>query len=147
MTETVRRELQIPRSPEKVWRAIANSASLAQWMYPNNFEPVIGHQFNFHVPPNPKMKFDGLVVDCKVLQCDPPRQLVFSWSAGGAVVDTKVSFYLEPDGEGTRLLFEHSGFDLEQPFGSQAFKGATYGWAKMLEQLSDLVIAENVERS
>ena len=37
-------------------------------------------------------------------------RLVFSWSAGGPVVDTRVSFRLEPDGEGTRFLFEHSGF-------------------------------------
>ena len=46
-----------------------------------------------------------------------------------------MSFRLEPDGDGTRLFFEHSGFDVSQPWGEQAFKGAEYGWAKMLKQL------------
>jgi hypothetical protein len=47
-----------------------------------------------------------------------------------------VSFRLEPDGDGTRLVFEHSGFDLSHPFGEQAFKGAEFGWAKMFKQLA-----------
>jgi hypothetical protein len=50
-----------------------------------------------------------------------------------------VSFRLEPEGTGTRLFFEHSGFDVSLPFGQQAFKGAEYGWAKMLGQLVDVI--------
>jgi uncharacterized protein YndB with AHSA1/START domain len=53
-----------------------------------------------------------------------------------------VSFRLEPAGDGTRLCFEHSGFDLSQPFGDQALRGAEFGWAKMLKQLST-VLANN----
>jgi hypothetical protein len=45
-----------------------------------------------------------------------------------------VSFRLEPDGDGTRLVFEHSGFDLSQPWSDQAVQGAEFGWAKMLER-------------
>ena len=86
------------------------------------------------------VNFDGLVVRCEVLECEPPSRLAFSWSAGGLVETRSVSFRLEPDGEGTRLLFEHSGFDVSQPFGEQAFKGAEFGWAKMLSQL-DAVVA------
>jgi hypothetical protein len=51
-----------------------------------------------------------------------------------------VSFRLEPDGEGTRIHFEHSGFDVAVPHGEQAFKGAEFGWAKMFKQL-ELVVA------
>ena len=53
-----------------------------------------------------------------------------------------MSFRLEPDGEGTRLFFEHAGFDVFQPFGEQAFKGAEYGWAKMLKQLAAVVAGQ-----
>lgn len=141
MTKTIRREILIPQSPEQVWRAIADSTALAQWMFPNDFEPRVGHHFTFQVPPNPRAGFDGLIVRCEVLECDPPSRLAFSWSAAGPVVDTRVSFRLEPDGEGTRVFFEHSGFDVSQPWGEQAFKGAGFGWAKMLGQLPAVVAA------
>jgi len=138
MTKTIQREFLIPQPREQVWRAISNSASLAEWMFPNDFEPRVGHQFTFQVPPNPKMKFEGIVVNCEVLECEPPSRLSFSWSAGG-LVDTRVSFQLEPDGEGTRVLFEHSGFDVSQPWVEQALRGAEFGWAKMLGQLPAVV--------
>src|SRR5689334_19050764 len=116
MSKTIQREILIPQPREQVWRAITDSATLAEWMFPNDFEPRVGHQFTFHVPPNPKANFDGLIVGCEVLECEPPGRLAFSWTAGG-LVDTRVSFRLESDGEGTRVHFEHSGFDVSQPWG------------------------------
>jgi uncharacterized protein YndB with AHSA1/START domain len=139
MNTTIRREILIPQPPEQVWGAIANSAALAEWMFPNDFEPRVGHRFTFRVPPKPEVGFDGLVVNCEVLECDPPSRLEYTWSAGGPVDNTRVSFRLERDGDGTRLFFEHSGFDLAHPFGKQALKGAEFGWAKMLEQLAAVV--------
>lgn len=50
MTRIIRRELTFLQSPESVWRALTNSAALAEWMYPNDFEPRVGHQFTFRVP-------------------------------------------------------------------------------------------------
>jgi uncharacterized protein YndB with AHSA1/START domain len=143
MTNRICRELHLPQPCGQVWRAITDSATLAEWMYPNDFEPRLGHRFTFRVPPNPTVSFAGLIVQCEVLECEPPGErtegrLTFSWSAGG-IENTRVSFRLEPEREGTRLLFEHYGFDLSQPFGQQAFKGAEYGWAKMLKQLSEVV--------
>ena len=139
MTQTIRKKILIPQPREQVWQAITESATLAEWMFPNDFEPRVGHRFTFRVPGNPKLNFDGLTVCCEVLECEPPSKLVFTWSAGGAVENTQVTFQLEPDGKGTRLLFEHSGFDLSIPFGEQAFKGADYGWAKMFKQLGVVV--------
>jgi len=144
MDNTIRKEIQIPQPREQVWRAITDSASLAEWMFPNDFEPHVGHKFTFRVPGNPQAGFDGIVVRCEVMECEPPSgnaggRLAFTWSAGGPVENTKVSFRLEPDGNGTRVFFEHAGFDLTQSFGEQAFKGAGYGWAKMFKQLATLV--------
>lgn len=139
MSRTIQRELTLPQPPEQVWQALTESATLAEWMFPNDFEPRVGHRFTFRVPPDPRVHFEGLTVHCEVLECEPASRLVFSWSAGGPVVDTRVSFRLEPEGQGTRLFFEHSGFDLAQPFGEQAFQGAEFGWAKMLAQLSSVV--------
>jgi uncharacterized protein YndB with AHSA1/START domain len=146
VTDTIRREIAIPQPQPQVWRAITDSNSLAEWMFPNDFEPRVGHRFTFQVPPNPKAGFDGLIVRCEVLECEPPSRLVFSWSAGGAVDNTRVSFLLEPDGEGTRLLFEHSGFDVSQPWGEQALRGAEFGWVKMLKQLAAVVAGLAADR-
>jgi len=139
MTNTIEREIVISQPPERVWQAISDRAALAEWMFPNDFEPRVGHRFTFEVPGKPEMNFNGLTVHCEVLECEAPRRLVFSWSAEGPVVDTRVSFRLEPEGAGTRLFFEHSGFDIAHPFGRQALKGAEFGWAKMLGQLADMV--------
>jgi uncharacterized protein YndB with AHSA1/START domain len=137
MTKTIRKEIVIRQPREEVWRALTDSAALAEWMYPNDFEPRVGHRFTFRVPPNPKAGFDG-IVHCQVLECEPPSRLAYSW-AGGAVVNTQVCYWLEPDGDGTRLFFEHSGFDLSQPWGDQALQGAEFGWVKMLERLLGVV--------
>ena len=139
MTKAIQREILIPQPPEQVWHALTDSATLAEWMFPNDFEPRVGHHFTFRVPPNPKMNFEGLVVRCQVLECQPPSMLTFSWSAGGPVENTRVCFRLEPAGDATRVFFEHSGFDVAHPFGEQAFKGAEFGWAKMLKQLTTVV--------
>jgi uncharacterized protein YndB with AHSA1/START domain len=138
MTETIRREVVIPQPREVVWKAIADREALAAWMFPNDFEPRVGHRFTFHVPANPKVKFDGLVVHCEVLECTPPSRLVFSWAAG-ELTGTTVTFRLESEGDGTRVLLEHAGFDVTQPWSKQAVKGAEYGWANMLKKLPEVV--------
>jgi uncharacterized protein YndB with AHSA1/START domain len=139
MTKAIQREISFPQPPEQVWQAITDSATLAEWMFPNDFEPRVGHQFTFRVPANPKMNFEGLTVRCEVLECDPPRSLVFSWSAGGPVENTQVSFRLEADGDGTRLYFSHAGFDFSQPYADHAFAGAEHGWTKMLKELTAII--------
>jgi uncharacterized protein YndB with AHSA1/START domain len=132
VTHTIRRELTFPQAPETVWRALTNSAALAEWMYPNDFEPRVGHRFTFRVPPKPQLE-NGLVVRCEVVTCVPPRELVFTWVVDD-FLDTRVSYRLEADGAGTRVLFEHTGFEQEP-----AFKGAGYGWNMMHAKLAKVV--------
>ena len=129
MTNTIRREMRFAQSPQRVWLALTDREALAEWMYPNDFEPRVGHRFTFRVPPKPQLE-DGLVVHCEVLKCVPPSELVFTWVVGD-FLDTRVSYRLEPDGTGTRVLFEHSGFQREG-----ALKGAKYGWSMMHEKLA-----------
>jgi uncharacterized protein YndB with AHSA1/START domain len=139
---TVRRELLLPHARAEVWQALTTREALAEWMYPNDFEPRVGHRFTFHVPPKPEVKFEGLTVECEVLVCNEPELLEFSWSAGAPVIDTRVRFRLESDGADgshTKLSFEHAGFDLDHPFGKHALKGAEYGWKAMLDKLAQVL--------
>lgn len=133
MTQTIERKLEFSQSPAEVWRALTDPTLLAKWMYPNDFEPRVGRRFTFQVPPNPQADFDG-TVRCEVLECIPQSRLVFTWSASN--VSTRTSYRLEPDGAGTRVLFEQSGFEHEQ-----AFKGAEYGWTLMHGKLAELLDA------
>jgi uncharacterized protein YndB with AHSA1/START domain len=136
MTDSIQREIVFPQPREEVWRALTDSAALAEWLMPNDFEPRVGHRFTFRTQPNPQAGFDG-IVHCEVIECAPPSQLAYSWAGGG--IDTRVSYRLEADGGGTRVFFEQSGFDLAQPWGGNALRGAEYGWTMMFERLSGVV--------
>lgn len=135
----IRRELVLPHPREAVWAALTDRDRLARWLHPNDFEPRLGHRFTFRVPPKPEVGFPGLIVQSEVLVLDPPAELVLAWNAAPPVSDTRVTFRLEPDGPDgarTRLLFTHTGFDLDHPHGKQALGGAAYGWKAMLDQLA-----------
>ncbi len=132
MTHTIRRELKFPHAPKTVWRALTSREALAEWMYENDFEPRVGHRFTFRVPPKPQLE-NGLVVRCEVISCVPPHELVFTWVVDN-FLDTRVSYRLEADGAGTRVWFEHSGFE-QKP----AFHGAEYGWGLMHDRLDQVL--------
>lgn len=140
-TGSIRREIFLPHSPEHVWRALTDSERLAEWLMPNDFEPRIGHRFTFRTQPNPRAGFDG-VVHCEVVECSPPSRLAYSWAAGP--LDSRVSYRLEPEAEGTRLFLEHSGFDPAGP--EDVWRGAEYGWTKMLGALEG-VVGESAARA
>jgi uncharacterized protein YndB with AHSA1/START domain len=140
MTETIRREVTLEAAPDRVWRALTDSSEIAEWMYPNDFRPEVGHRFTLQVPVNPKADFDG-VVRCEVVECVPEKTLRFTWE-GGDVVGTSVRYELESAGDDTILRFEHAGFDLNAPWAEQALHGAEYGWNMMLGRLGEVVKAK-----
>lgn len=143
MTKRIQRELFLPHPPTDVWRALTESEAMADWLMPNDFEPRVGHRFTLESQPHPKVGFDGLI-HCEVLECEAPSRLVYSWAAAG--LDTRVSFQLEPEGDGTRLFFEQSGFEVVEPWSKAAFRGAELGWEKMLGALGG-VVRRGVRRS
>ncbi len=93
-------------SPERVWRALTDPEALPRWLMENDFEPRVGHRFQFKADPAPG--FDG-IVDCEVLAVEPPRFLSYTWTGGP--IDTVLSFTLEPVLEGTRMEVKQTGFD------------------------------------
>jgi uncharacterized protein YndB with AHSA1/START domain len=93
---------------------------------PNDFEPRVGHQFNFRTKPAPG--FDG-VVDAQVLVAEPPRLLVYSWKGGG--IDTVVTWTLTAEGKNTRVIMEQDGFSGLKGFMISRILGS--GWKRMIE--------------
>jgi len=96
-----------PHPPERVWRALTDPQELAAWLMLNDFAPRVGHKFQFRA--KPQWGWRG-IVDCEVLEVDPPRRLRYAWQGDAKGQVTTVTWTLEPVSEGTRLVLEHSGF-------------------------------------
>jgi uncharacterized protein YndB with AHSA1/START domain len=90
---------------ERVWAALTSREALAAWLMPNDFEPVVGHEFTFRTHPAPG--FDG-IVHCEVVELVEPTRMVWSWRGGP--IDTTVTFTLTPLGSRTRFTMRHLGF-------------------------------------
>jgi uncharacterized protein YndB with AHSA1/START domain len=135
---TIRVDQYLAHPPPKVWRALTDSDLIARWLMPNDFAPVVGHQFTFRTDPRPRQGFDG-VVHCEVLAVDPQRLLRWTWRGGG--LDTMVTWTLAAEGRGTRLFLEHSGFDPDDPLQRRTFAILDGGWRshvwRRIEQVLD----------
>lgn len=131
---TVIMEREMAHAPEKIWRALTQSALMQEWLMTNDFLPIVGHRFNLRTKPMPH--WNG-VIDCEVLVAEPCAKLSYTWNALG--VDTVVSWTLTPTGEGTLLRMEQSGFAPDQ---ENNYQGAIHGWQRFigtLEQVLDLL--------
>ena len=127
----------LPHRPAKVWRALTEPELMARWLMPNDFEPVVGHRFTFAAKPIPNVGFDGTIT-CQVTDIDKERLLRITWNGGG--LDTTVTWRLVPEGRGTRLFIEHTGFDLDDPVNAYAFRGMGSGWrTDVLRRLRDVL--------
>lgn len=139
MSETVMLDVEVKSPVDRVWYALTDSATLSEWMLfkSNNFQPVVGHVFQFKDAPG----FDG-VIDCEVIEVEKPHRLSYSWTTSGPGDQphaTVVTWTLtEAESGVTRLHLEQSGFrsDAKQEIG-----GAKYGWTMMLDQLKNLLAA------
>lgn len=132
--ETISFDFDLPHAPEKVWRALTTPALLAEWLLPVfDFQLEPGADFTFRTQPYPG--WDG-VVNCRFVEIEPNRKLVYTWAANEMELDTVVTFTLSPTASGTSLSLEQSGF---KPSQKQASGGARYGWKMMGGKLADLL--------
>ena len=106
--------------PAKVWQALAQAEHLAAW-FPTTIDGarVTGAALQFTFRHSEGPAFEG-----KLLRYEPPSLLEFRWG------DETLRFELEPDAEGTRLIFVTT-FDV---LGKAARDAA--GWHSCLDLLS-----------
>jgi uncharacterized protein YndB with AHSA1/START domain len=127
MTRDINLEAIYPHSIETVWRAITDRDAIAQWLMKNDFEPTLGHKFQFHA--KPMGGWDG-IVHGEVLEVDPPKKLRYSWRTN--VIDTMLTITLQTVAEGTALKLEHSGFRGFKPFMISFLMGS--GWKSIIRK-------------
>jgi len=128
-------EREMPHPPQKVWRALTQRALIEEWLMKNDFEPVVGHRFNFRAAPI--MGWNG-VTDCEVLEIIPHQRLVYSWNASGDQapdgLKTIVTWTLTPRAGGTLVRMEQSGF---RPQDEAGYRGMGGGWPRILGRLEE----------
>jgi uncharacterized protein YndB with AHSA1/START domain len=127
-----------PQPPATVWRALTEPALIERWLMPSDFEPVVGHNYSYRTSPVEATGFTG-IIDCEVLELVPPRLLRISWNSMGSLAST-VTWTLQPEGHGTRMLLQHAGFDPDDPNQLLAFQIMNGGWrSHVLRRLTDVL--------
>jgi uncharacterized protein YndB with AHSA1/START domain len=125
-TRSVVTERELPHPVEKVWRALTQGPLLEEWLMKNDFEPIVGHRFEFRA--------DWGAVEGQVLAIETNKALTYTWEAFG--LKSVVTWTLTATHAGTHLRVEQAGFRQDQ---QQAYQGAKYGWQKFLADLERVV--------
>lgn len=119
--------------PAAVWAALTEPALLARWWAAGDVQPQVGHRFTLDMGAWGQQP-------CTVLEVEPERLLAYSFGEG--TLNTTITWRLQPEGTGTRLTLEHSGFDLDLPLGKMAFQGMSAGWPDVLSRIEPVLAAE-----
>ena len=140
MTKSISHKLFFPHSAEVVWEYLTTAELMAQWLMPNDFEPILGCDFQFRTKPMPAMEFDGIVY-CKVLEIVPFKKLSYSWKGGPAegkiTLDSVVVWRLTPKDNGTELSLEHSGFT--ELVNLTMYTAMNEGWLKNMHKIAERI--------
>jgi uncharacterized protein YndB with AHSA1/START domain len=146
MADNIKHQLFFPHRPEQVWEYLTRAELMELWLMPNDFLPILGHDFQFRIKPMPQLDFDGIVY-CKVLEIVPHQTLSYSWKSGpgnGKIdLDSIVVWKLTPKENGTELLLEHTGFGGFNNF--SMFSAMNDGWFKNIQKIAELIKAANRE--
>ena len=137
---TIRKERFYPHRPEDVWAALTDAHALAEWLEPNNHQPIVGHKFEFVTDQN----VCGCRTECEVLEAEAPRRLVWKWvhhykSAKRPPAEPMIiTWTLVPKDTGTLLILEHSGAENISWIQRNMMR---LGWTFMMKKLIPRVLA------
>jgi uncharacterized protein YndB with AHSA1/START domain len=119
-------------TPEKVWAALTDAELSARyWIRSNVSDWQVGSPWSHGLPG------ESPDVVGEVLEADPPRRLVTSWSpaakAGDPTRRSRVSYEIEPAGQKVRLTVTHTELTEE------GLRDISRGWPAVLSNLKTLL--------
>jgi uncharacterized protein YndB with AHSA1/START domain len=128
---TIRKSIQVNRSPEISFRVFCEQMS--EW-WPGGFggkdaklflEGRVGGRFYERRPDGTEYQIG------QVTAYQPPSVVAFTWRAASWDVETRVEVRFTPDGAGTRVELEHSGFEQDAKT-RDTHKSYDGGWESIL---------------
>jgi len=103
MPNHIHQEVSIDGAPARVYRALTDAAQFGKMTgAPTEIDPAAGGAFSL---------FGGMIFGRNV-ELDPDRRVVQAWrvKTWEPGVYSIARFELRPEGKGTRIVFDHSGF-------------------------------------
>lgn len=128
----IEKEISISAPPEAVWRYLGDPDLLAAWLMRNDFSGRVGAAFQFFA--RPSNDWDG-VLNCKLVEFDPPRKIAFTWDANDIQAETLVTIELSEMPGGTRLRLLHANFEASPLDVSWIVRRHEAGWTDHLRLL------------
>lgn len=113
--KVLRRVVIYPHPVETVWTGLTDRQALAEWLMPTTFRIAeVGHRFRFQY--DPEFLCPSGIVECEILELDPPHFMVWSWVNGPEPGKPwppamRVEWRLSPRGSGTRLELVQTGLE------------------------------------
>jgi uncharacterized protein YndB with AHSA1/START domain len=114
---SVRLERSLPGPIERVWEYLTDSEKRGKWFASGPMELRAGGKIEFHFnnsqltphresPPERYKKYEGIKSNGKVIKCEPPNLLSFSWEemSGG---ESEVTFELSETGKEVLMVITH----------------------------------------
>lgn len=129
-------DVQVNASPERVWQALTDPEFTQQYYFNTRVESdwKRGSPVRYR---NPQGKVD---LEGEVLEHEPPRRLVTTfkpaWAPGmSGIPPSTVTWEVQQNGAGSRLVLTHSGFDWASP-GADMVHGA---WQQTMTGLKNVL--------
>jgi uncharacterized protein YndB with AHSA1/START domain/DNA-binding transcriptional ArsR family regulator len=128
-------QVYIRTTPDRLWQAIVDPAFTQRYFRRSRVDSTW--------EPGARMRYfidEDLVVDGKVLDADPPRRLVTTWSFRRSPElrddpPSRVTWEIEPVGDTCRLTLVHDDFPSE----TATFRSVVSGWPLVLSSLKSLL--------
>jgi uncharacterized protein YndB with AHSA1/START domain len=140
MTKNIHHQFFFPHSPEVVWEYLTRAELMEQWLMKNDFQPIVGHQFQFMSSPAPAIDFDGIVY-CTVVEIVPHKKLSYSWKCGPGngkiTIDSIVEWTLRSKNNGTELQLNHDGFKVME--NAAIFLAMDEGWLRHITLIAECI--------
>lgn len=121
-------EIEVPGTPEEVWRAIATGPGISSWYVPHDVEEREGGAAMASFGEGPEMQIPG-----RVAVWEPPHRIVFD--GGEGVGGLAFEWLVEARDQGTCVVrLVNSGFGDGEPWDDQ-YDAMTEGWQLFLSNL------------